>query len=59
MLVGSLLIFFFTKKLRFIYLAIGIIGFLYEVIGVKFGFLFGAYSYSEVFNYDYFLSLWL
>ena len=41
MLVGSLLILFYSaKKLRFIYLAIGIIGFLYEVIGVKFGFLF-------------------
>ena len=55
MLVGSLLILFYsTKKLRFIYLAIGIIGFLYEVIGVKFGFLFGAYSYSEVFNLQLF-----
>lgn len=55
MLVGSLLILFYSaKKLRFIYLAIGIIGFLYEVIGVKFGFLFGAYSYSEVFNLQLF-----
>ena len=55
MIVGSLIILFFSdRKLRLLYIAIGIIGFLYEVIGVKFGFLFGAYSYSDVFNLQLF-----
>ncbi|MBL06341.1 MAG: hypothetical protein CL773_00535 [Chloroflexi bacterium] len=55
MIVGSLIILFFSdRKLRLLYIAIGTIGFLYEVIGVKFGFLFGAYSYSDVFNLQLF-----
>ena len=51
MLFGSLIILIYSKKkLIYTLLLIGIIGFSYEVLGVKYGFLFGGYEYSNVFN---------
>ena len=51
MIVGSLLVLMFSKgKLLCFLICIGIIGFFYEVLGVKIGILFGSYNYSDVFN---------
>ena len=51
MLVGSLLILLYSnRKLSYLLLSIGLLGFIYEILGVKIGILFGSYNYSEVFN---------
>ena len=51
MIFGSILIIIFSKKkLAYILILCGIIGFFYEVAGVHLGFLFGSYNYTDVFN---------
>ena len=51
MLLGSLIILIFSEKKLFILLLIaGVLGFIYELIGVKSGLLFGNYHYTDVFN---------
>ncbi|NCG35516.1 MAG: carotenoid biosynthesis protein [Dehalococcoidales bacterium] len=55
MLFGSLIILMYSKKkLIYTLLFIGILGFIYEVVGAKYGFLFGGYEYSNVFNIQLF-----
>jgi len=51
MIIGSLFILIFSKgKLLYFLFFIGILGFFYEVLGVKIGILFGSYNYTNVFN---------
>ena len=47
----DLFILIFSKgKLLYFLIFIGILGFFYEVLGVKIGILFGSYNYTSVFN---------
>ena len=51
MIIGCLIILFFSKgRLLYSLIFIGILGFVYEVLGVKIGILFGSYNYTNVFN---------
>ncbi len=51
MIAGSLLILKFSKRQLFYFLLlIGVLGFFYEVLGVKTGIFFGSYKYTDVFN---------
>jgi putative membrane protein len=51
MMIGSLLIFIYSKgKLKYLLIFVGLLGFFYEVLGVKTGILFGSYNYTDVFN---------